>query len=146
MVEISNPTIEEQLKSLQKEYEAKRQVLEVQKETGEKKELPHPKETLHEVVGEKIQETAPSSAPPVTPIQPSAPPPPQISEPPSYLSPELKDKIQQLVNDVFTIGLDKTIQEIHKINNPALTDAFHEALVDKLFPELVKRGIIKEIE
>lgn len=141
MIETSNPTIEEQLKSLQKEYETKRQVLETQEQTGEEKELPHPKETLREVVGEKIQEAAPQQAPP-----PAQTPPPPISESPSYLSPELKDKIQQLVNDIFTIGLDKTIQEIHKINNPALTDAFHEALVDQLFPELVKRGIIKEIE
>ena len=43
---------------------------------------------------------------------------------------------------VFEKGLEVALKEAGK-QTPFIEDAFHDALVDKLLPELKKRGIVK---
>lgn len=111
------------------------------------------KNVLHEVVGEKIQEMLPSAPSinsgqastgqtlPVTPVPPALP----SAHAPSYLSSDLKDAVQQLVNIAFTDGLTSAIKAVHKLNNPALLDAFHDVLVDQLYDTLIERGKLEKI-
>jgi len=87
------------------------------------------------------------------PSKPSAVPPSPPSDDdaggtilPSYLAdkktdPAVKLEIEKLVDLVFHQGLEKTVKEVQK-HSPFIQDAFHDALVDKLLPELKKRKII----
>ncbi|MFH0712467.1 MAG: hypothetical protein V2A55_01240 [Candidatus Jorgensenbacteria bacterium] len=52
------------------------------------------------------------------------------------------NKVESLINLVFDKGLETALKEARK-QPPFIEDAFHDALVDKLLPELKKRGIIK---
>ena|SRR3989338_11086638 len=108
------------------------------------------RDILREVVKEKAQEFVPSyqpsaptvvQLPPDDTLLPSAP----VSEPPSYLSDELKSKVQELVDLVFAKDLAEAVKEVSKINNPALLDAFHDVLVDQLYDVLVERGKLEKI-
>lgn len=109
------------------------------------------KEDLHAVVKEQIQEKLPK-------YQPSTSPAPQVNtdlpQPsgnisagtaPSYLSDELKDKVQELVNLAFTHSIADAVKAASKLNNPALIDAFHDVLVDQLYDTLLERGKLKKI-
>lgn len=49
--------------------------------------------------------------------------------------------VEQLVDRVFHKGLISTLKESKKYP-PAVQDAFHDVLVDKLMPELEKRKLI----
>lgn len=103
------------------------------------------KNVLREVVGEKIQEMAPAaSAGQTLPVTP-APLPPPSAQAPSYLSGDLKGAVQQLVNIAFTDSLTSAIKAVHKLNNPALLDAFHDVLADQLYDTLVERGKLEKI-
>jgi len=131
--------IEQDIVNLEKKLQEKKAALERGK-SETKEELPSEKEMLREVVGEKIQEQAPSY---------QAKPQPSDTTghgSPSYLSPELNDKVQDLVNVVFNKSLEEAIKEATETNNPALIDAFHDALVDQLYNDLVERKKVKPIE
>lgn len=109
------------------------------------------KDVLHEVVTEKAQEFVPGYQPSATPQAQLVPPvannilPSPTSEPPSYLSDELKTKVQDLVNLAFTKGLAEAVKEVSKMNNAALLDAFHDVLVDQLYDVLVERGQLQKV-
>ncbi len=64
---------------------------------------------------------------------------------PNYLQagdPRVKIEVERLVELVFKDGLAKAVREAKR--HPAFVeDAFHDALVDKLLPELKKRGALK---
>ncbi|OGG39787.1 hypothetical protein A2116_00885 [Candidatus Jorgensenbacteria bacterium GWA1_49_17] len=51
-------------------------------------------------------------------------------------------EVEDLVDMVFEKGLEVALKEAGK-QPPFIEDAFHDALVDKLLPELKKRGIVK---
>lgn len=53
---------------------------------------------------------------------------------------EVRKKIQYLIQLAFQEGLAKAIKEA-KNYPPFIEDAFHDALIDKLMPELKKRGL-----
>ena len=122
-------------------------------ENGEIVELPHEKETLRSVIQEKINQHAPVQTSP-TPAKDdddeekdntvSTPPAPQ-AEMPSYLRPELKEQVQHFVNDAFANSIASAAKKARDTNNPALMDAFHDALVDQLFDHLVERGKLERI-
>lgn len=66
---------------------------------------------------------------------------------PAYLQGEsveakIKFEVESLVDLVFHKGLEKALSEASK-HSPFIEDAFHDALVDKLLPELKRKGIIK---
>jgi len=148
---MENPTtLEQEVTEIERRLAEKRVELEQKKQSGEIKELPHEKETLHKVVGEKIQEKIPKFQPKAPPPAQSTdevqvPPSPHISEPPPYLSLELKDKVQELVDITFQENLDKAIKQVQDIGNSALIDAFHSVLVDELYQQLIERGKIKKL-
>ena len=134
MSETGIPTIESDIADLERRLEEKRAAL-----GHEKSE----KETLHEIVGEKIKEHAPTYSPSL----PSASAPIlQQVDPPSYLSQELKDKIQSIVNLVFSKNLDEGIKEAVKSGNIALIDAFHDILTDELYDQLIEKRKLDKVE
>lgn len=139
-----NPSsIEQEIARLEQQLQEKKLAL-GGRETGAKEAIPSDKEILREIVGEKIQENIPAQ--PITPssdtttVQPA----PAV-EPPIYLSPELKDKIQQLINLAFSKSIDEAIQEAAKTNNAALIDAFHDVIVDELYNALIERKKLEKI-
>ncbi len=140
-------SLEQEIAQIEQDLTSKREALERQKQTGAIPEMPHEKETLHEIVGEKI-------APPLAGgPAPSAPTTPGVGvptgsvgiEPPSYMSEELKNKVQELVNTAFSKTIDDAIKQARATNNAALIDAFHDALVDELYNYLVERGKLKKM-
>lgn len=149
MSEVGMPnTLEQEIAQIERDLASKRAALEAQKKTGEIQELPHEKETLREMIGERLS-PPPAGGPTSSPSSPlpsqPTPPIPTPVEPPSYLSEELKNKVQQLVDDAFAKSIGEAIKEARTTNNAALIDAFHDALVDELYNQLVERGKLKKI-
>jgi len=141
---IEKVTLEQEIVQIEQDLASKRAALELQHEAGQITEMPHEKETLHEVIGEHIGAAQPDSPVPSTSSGQAAPPPPVI-EPPAYLSPELKEKVQELVNVAFAQTLEAAIKQALTTNNAALIDAFHDALVDELYGYLLERGKLKNL-
>lgn len=137
----SKSTIEHDIAELEKQLEAKKAVLERDKtETSMEGGGPSEKEILHKVVGQRIQQQIPSYSP-TTQVPVSTAP-----EPPSYLSQELKDKVKEIINLVFSKNLDEGIAEAKRLGNPALIDAFHDMLVDELYDQLIEKRKIAKVE
>ena len=128
MPELSTPSLEQQIASIESDLAQKREALREQN-----KELPHDKEILHSVVREKIHATSPQT---VTP-------PPSDDTTAVAVPPELHQKVQALVNIAFTKSIDEAIKEVKATNNAALIDAFHDLLVDELYNHLLERGKLK---
>jgi hypothetical protein len=148
MPEINLPdSLEQEIAQIERDLVSKREVLERQRQEGAISEIPHEKETLRELVGEKIAPPPTGGPVPVQPIpvpqRPTTLPP--AVEPPSYLSEELKTKVQELVNSAFTKTIDDAIKQARATNNASLIDAFHDALVDELYEHLVERGKLKKM-
>jgi len=66
---------------------------------------------------------------------------------PSYLQKEegnenVKHIVETLIEEALSHDLEKAVRDAKKYS-PFIEDAFHDALVDKLIPELKKRGILK---
>lgn len=142
MAEISGSTIEQDIAELEKQLEEKKAAL-----GHEKSE----KEILHGMVGEKIKEHVPAYLPSNKPTNSQSPTvqslnAPIATEPPSYLSQELKDKIQEVVQLIFSKNLEEGIKEVAKTGNMALIDAFHDILVDELYGQLVERKKLDKVE
>ncbi len=108
-----------------------------------------------EVVKQSIKsfvETVPVSA---SEPEETVPPPPRSDTPPvprddllpSYMatresSEDVKNSVERLVQLVFDEDIERAVIEARRY--PAfIEDAFHDALTDKILPELKKRGIIK---
>lgn len=121
-----NPGLEQEIASIERELASKRELL-----RDQNKELPPERETLHEVVRQKIS----STPPPVTPAP--------TDDAGTTLPPELHKKAQALVNVAFLKTIDEAIKEARATNNAALIDAFHDLLVDELYTHLVERGKLK---
>ncbi|MFA6365399.1 MAG: hypothetical protein WCW78_03285 [Candidatus Paceibacterota bacterium] len=93
-----------------------------------------------EAYAEKAIPVAPASTTPTTSSQSQA-------ALPTYLqggdaSEKIKREVTRLVEVVFADGIHAAVKEARK-HSPFVQDAFHDALVDKLMPELQKRGIVK---
>src|SRR3989344_6678475 len=126
-------TIEHDIAELEKQLESKKVALEQDKSE---------KDILHGIIGEKIQQHAPTYQPQPAPSSPTH----TVAEPPSYLSQELKDKIQTIVDLVFSTNLEDGIKEAAKSGNAALIDAFHDILVDELYNQLIERKKIDKVD
>ncbi|MGC8776014.1 MAG: hypothetical protein ACP5QN_01735 [Minisyncoccia bacterium] len=64
---------------------------------------------------------------------------------PSYaksFSPEIQLEIEYLLHMAFNEGITKALIQAEKSNNPAVLDAFHDALAGKLYNELKQRNIL----
>ena len=149
-MENSSLNLEQEIADIERRLAEKKTALsQAQGETAKSE-----KEILHEVMSEKAQEVVPNYQPSAAQPAQAAPSQadenttllqPPISEPPSYLSDELKAKVQDLVNLAFNKGLAEAVKEVSKMNNAALLDAFHDVLVDQLYEALVERGKIEKI-
>ncbi|MDD5711106.1 MAG: hypothetical protein PHV43_03395 [Candidatus Colwellbacteria bacterium] len=98
------------------------------------------KEALYAVVGERLGKE-PFSAP--------TPPPAKTitkKDLPSYEQPTLKPKVDELLSIALSKDLDDAINQVQKANDPALLDAFHDALTEKLYSHLVEAGKLKKIK
>lgn len=133
--------LEIEIAQLERDLALKREELEKKKESGEIAEMPHDKETLRQVIGEKIQ----SFRPPAGQGEPAAGYQPPAAGLPSYLSADLKDKVQELTDTAFTKSISDAVKEARATGNAALIDAFHDALVDELYDYLIERGKLKKI-
>ena len=63
---------------------------------------------------------------------------------PGYLdkaSNDIKLRTEQLIDITFHRGLENALKEAKK-SGPFVLDAFHDALADKLYEEIKKRGMI----
>jgi hypothetical protein len=87
----------------------------------------------------------PPSVPTPAPVE--TPPAPALSSDarlPSYLSqesPEVKVEVERLVALALEEGITPAVTEAAK-HSPFVLDALHDALVDKLLPELERRGAL----
>ena len=148
MPESEGATINQEIAELEEKLRQKKESL---TREGSAESLPSDKEILRDVVKEKIQEHAPAFQPSPPVILPAPPAGqgqtggPNVSAP-SYLAPEMKDRVQELVNMVFNKGLNEAIQKVAKQNDMALLDAFHDVLVDELYKTLVERKKVEEVK
>jgi len=145
MIEIGL-SLEQEIIQLEQQLAEKRAVLGHDGESPAASEIePSDKKSLHEIVGERIQRQIPEYQP-APPAQPLPAKPQQDDSSLSYVLPELKDKVQELVNTVFNKSLDEGIKEAARSNNQALIDSFHDVLVDELYNMLVERKKLEPIK
>ncbi len=103
-----------------------------------------------EMVRQSVQRMA-KELPPETESQTHVvAPAPLLSDEESYLpeyikTEELSDEIRAAVEGLLRLVLDKGIIQALKASkrhSPFIQDTFHDALADKLLPELERRGVI----
>lgn len=138
--------IENEIKELEEILAEKRRIFEGKKEAGEIREIPPEKEILKETLREKIGNFPQEAAPSFQQLLPREDEHPLREHLPSYLLEELKPKVQELVNLVFEKSLEEGIKRARETKNPALIDAFHDALVDELYNYLLERKKIEKVE
>jgi len=133
--------LEKQLQGIRSEIDEKKQELEPEQVEGE----PISEKTiLHHVVGEKLGKPSPVAPAGVAAAQASVSP--VHDETPSYELPELKGQVEELVQLAFQKNIETAVKEAKGKNDPALIDAFHDALVDELYDRLVSEDKLKQIE
>lgn len=96
------------------------------------------KEAVKTLVKERVPA---SSAAPATGNAPAQ----DTSALPAYLSkesPEVKLKVEKLLDLALHHGIKRAADEAKKMN-PIEMDAFHDALTDKLYTELKQRGLLQ---
>jgi hypothetical protein len=116
----STPSIEQQVAVLEQQLAQKRA------ELGQDTNAPYERSEVHAAIGEQIKPQMPATTTPSADV-------------PSYDDPALSGTVQQLVNVAFTIGIQEAIRQAVASHNPALVDAFHDVLADKLHQELLNR-------
>ncbi len=91
-----------------------------------------------ELVKKSIQSITAAPPSPQTASQSAASPLPDYT---AGAPPETKLEIEHLLDTAFHHGIEKADAEARK-SSPFVMDAFHDALVTKLYSELQKRGIV----
>lgn len=132
--------LENEIAELNKEIEAKRAELE------QKRGIVSERGALHEVVAEKLDKSSADAAALRQELQASMTSGSQStqSQKGSYLnalSDDQVDTVNRLVSLIPAKGIKHAIAEAKKLE-PFLLDAFHDALVDKLYNELASRGLV----
>lgn len=127
------------------EHDLRRLSAEIQKQKIEETAPPLPE---REVVKRSLESISVTVLPPplTTPLAPTSSQEASTNLP-AYVQDvhaedSIKHEIERLIDVAFGEGLEKALGEVKK-HPPFVQDAFHDALVDKLLPELKKRGIIK---
>ncbi len=119
-------------------------------EISKKVESPEFKEApIEHVIKESLKTLPVSATPQVAAVSAEKPADqdPRARFLPSYLSndagdTEVKAVVENLVTLAFQSGVERAVAEAKRYP-PFVEDAFHDALTEKLVPELRKRGIIK---
>jgi hypothetical protein len=137
----SSPNIEKEIEVLE------RRLAEKKAQLSEKKEPFLEKEVAREVIRERVAEhlAAPAVLPAVkkSPAKTPSPlvPPAKISL--SVLKKTPREKqLQILLGVAFKDSIPEAVVLAEKLDSPYLLDAMHDALVDKFYEELVRRGKI----
>jgi hypothetical protein len=130
-----NFNLEETIDEIIKEIEYKR---EEAKQKGVEYKPQHEKQIVREKVGEKLGKPSVPAQPAPVQLKPHV-----REEERSYENPELREHVSALIKIALEKNLEDAIQAVQKQGNPALLDAFHDALVDHFYEELVKRGKLK---
>lgn len=136
---ISDNVLEAEIAELNREIENKRRELE------EKKGMISERGALHEVIAEKLDQASADAASLRQELKSStAANQNNNSQSGDYLN-ALSDDQVEIVNHLVSLipekGIKQAIAEAKKLN-PFLLDAFHDALVDKLYEELTSRGLV----
>ena len=137
----SSPNIEKEIEVLE------RRLAEKKAQLSEKKEPFLEKEVAREVVEERVAEhlAAPAILPAVK-KSPAKVPPPLV--PPTKISLSVlkrtsqEKQLQILLGVALKNSIPQAVVLAEKLDNPYLLDALHDALVDKFYEELLKRGKI----
>lgn len=142
MAQESTRAIEQEIAQLSKAIEEKRAVLEKENKIVEEKELV--RTAVQETVAGLQLHTVPLPAhrPPPSAQPPAPQPKPTARHYLDNLDEESVNKVQLLVNETFHKGIKKTVEEVQH-EEAFIIDAYHDALVDKLYEELKARGIVK---
>ena len=135
---MENPTLEQEIADIEQRLAEKKAELGKEEVGSVLKEQIQEKTPEYQPSTQAVLTPTPAEPAPTVPVTPTA-------EPPSYLSDELKDKVQELINIAFTKSIEEAVKEVSKLNNPALLDAFHDVLVDQLYNTLIERGKLPKI-
>jgi len=119
-----------------KNFEAKRAEVLKQPEIKEGElSVEKQKEILKDVVYEKVMNAQ------YTPIQQQA-----VQQQTQKLKDEPKERqIELLIQMAFDKSVVEAVGVAKGLDNPYLLDAFHDALVDKLYNKLIEQGKLKQI-
>lgn len=102
------------------------------------------RQALQSVLKEKISASAGAAGQPSAP-QPASPAGGSVpSSLPDYMQAEPADvklKVEKLLDLAWHKGIQRAAKEA-AISGSLVLDAFHDALIDKLYPELKKRGLL----
>jgi len=129
--------LEQEIAELQKMIEAKRDQLEKAGGIIEEKEL----------VRQSVREMF-LNVPAQIPLSTTTPTPATTQTVPvggsylDYLDPQTTETINRFIGEIQAKGITPVINEVAS-QKPFVVDAFHDALVDKLYDELKQRGLIK---
>lgn len=119
-----------------------RDIARLTEEIGKHRESPELKGAeSKELIRESLRSLTPEPAAP----QPSVPKDDGSAVLPSYMRDEpaaTKLMVEELLELSLHTGITQGLKEARKAG-PYILDAFHDALVDKLYPELKKRGIVE---
>lgn len=129
--------IEQDIARLTAELEEKKKQLGLEVESKEEREV------IHQVIGEKIQQAPHPHAQQHT-QKIVATPLDDDEELPDYLKHtplEVKHEVHALIQHALRHGIEKAATEAKK-HGSFILDAFHDALVDKLYQELKHRKLI----
>lgn len=143
MSENLNGGLEAEIADLTRQIEEKKRVLE-----GQSGIVREDKEILAETVAENFTGGSPvasaGTAPAGTPAGATSPAPvqPVGNDYLATLSPETVEQLNGYISMIPAAGIKKTVAKV-KEENPYLLDAFHDALVTRLYDELKQRGIVK---
>lgn len=120
-----------------------RDIARLSEEIGRRRESPEMKQAEgRELLRQSLKAFTP---PPVAPLPPAKEEEEGMEVLPSYMKEdpaEMKLRVEQLLELSLHQGIKRGLKEARKAG-PYILDAFHDALVDKLYPELKKRGIVE---
>ncbi|MEK7465444.1 MAG: hypothetical protein AAB631_01555 [Patescibacteria group bacterium] len=125
-----------------------RSLTRIKEDIAEQKSIPGNEQMEErELMRQSLEKMAAAVAvPPAQEPPASSAPQADASSLPAYLSnasadPRVKEEVQRLVNLAFSDHIEKAISEAKK-HPPFVVDALHDALVDKLIPEMKRRGML----
>ena len=138
-------SIEAEIAQLSRQIEEKRRILESRHGIIEGKELVRHvvAEKIGEAMGQAVTAAAASDPQAATPT-PATPTSSTSPTTPTYLDTLDDDavlKINGLIQALFENGIEKTIKTVVE-EDPFILDAFHDALVDRLYDELKKHKVV----
>ena len=130
MAEVPTQAIEQDIAHLEQQILQKRSELE-QMYSSESAPTPSDRELIHQAIGQQIQQQSPSTPAPAT------------SPMPALDLGAVSQAVQQLQAIAFGQGVTTAVAAALATHNPAVIDAFHDAITDDLHQQLVERKLLQ---